>query len=33
MQSRKQRDQNIALARNAPELFLAGKTPKLIDEW
>ncbi|MDD6302176.1 MAG: DUF4143 domain-containing protein [Bacillales bacterium] len=33
MQSRKERDQNIALARNAPELFLAGETPKLIDEW
>ena len=33
MQSRKERDQNIALAKNAPELFLSGKTPKLIDEW
>lgn len=33
MQSRKERDQNIALARNAPELFLAGETPRLIDEW
>ncbi|MGN1399086.1 MAG: ATP-binding protein [Erysipelotrichaceae bacterium] len=33
MQSRKERDQNIALAKNAPELLLAGETPKLIDEW
>jgi len=33
MQSRKDREQNIALAKNAPELFLEGKTPKLIDEW
>jgi len=33
MQSRKEREQNIALAKNAPELFLAGETPKLIDEW
>lgn len=33
MQSRKEREQNIALAKNAPELFLSGKTPKLIDEW
>lgn len=33
MQNRKEREQNIALAKNAPELFLAGETPKLIDEW
>ena len=33
MQNRKNREQNIALAKNAPELFLAGKTPRLIDEW
>lgn len=33
MQSRKDREQNIALAKNAPELFLSGKAPKLIDEW
>ena len=33
MQSRKDRDQNIALAKNAPEVFLTGKTPRLIDEW
>lgn len=33
MQSRKEREQNIALAKNAPDLFLTGETPKLIDEW
>ena len=33
MQNRKERDQNIALAKNAPDLFLEGETPKLIDEW
>ncbi len=33
MQNRKERDQNIALAKNAPDLFLKGETPKLIDEW
>ncbi len=33
MQSRKERDQNIALAKNVPDLFLKGGTPKLIDEW
>lgn len=33
MQNRKDRDQNIALAKNAPEFFLSGDTPKLIDEW
>lgn len=33
MQSRREREQNIALAKNAPELFLKGETPKLIDEW
>lgn len=27
------RDQNIALAKNAPGLFLEGATPRLIDEW
>lgn len=27
------REKNIALAKNAPELFLSGKTPRLIDEW
>ena len=26
-------NQNIALARNAPRLFLKGETPRLIDEW
>lgn len=33
MQNNNQKNQNIALAKNAPELFLEGKTPKLIDEW
>ena len=33
MQDRKERDQNIALAKNAPDLFLKGNTPRLIDEW
>ena len=33
MQSRRERDQNIALAKNVPELFLRGETPKLIDKW
>lgn len=33
MQSRKSQDQNISLAKNAPELFLKGETPRLIDEW
>lgn len=33
MQSRKNRDQNISLAKNEPEYFLKGDTPKLIDEW
>ncbi len=32
-QNRKGREQNIALAKNAPELFLASQTPRLIDEW
>lgn len=33
MQRSQEREQNIALAKNAPDLFLAGPTPKLIDEW
>ncbi len=33
MQNRTERNQNIALAKNAPDLFLKGETPKLIDEW
>lgn len=33
MQNRKEREQNIALAKNAPELFLSGNVPRLIDEW
>lgn len=33
MQRRKNRDQNISLAKNEPEYFLKGDTPKLIDEW
>lgn len=33
MQNRKDRDQNIALAKNAPDTFLEGDTPRLIDEW
>ncbi len=33
MQSRKGSGQNFDLAKNAPELFLAGATPRLIDEW
>lgn len=33
MQDMTQRNQNIELAKNAPDLFLKGDTPKLIDEW
>ncbi len=33
MQNRKEREQNIALAKNAPELFFSGNAPRLIDEW
>ena len=33
MQKSGEREQNIALAKNAPNIFLSGKTPKLIDEW
>ncbi len=33
MQKQKDREQNIALAKNDPEFFLTGDTPKLIDEW
>lgn len=33
LQDRGSQDQNIMLARNAPELFLKGDVPKLIDEW
>lgn len=33
MQDMSQRNQNIELAKNAPDLFLKGDTPKLIDEW
>lgn len=33
MQDKEKQEQNIALAKNSPSLFLAGKTPKLIDEW
>lgn len=33
MQNTREREQNKAMARNAPDIFLSGKTPKLIDEW
>ncbi|MEG0153554.1 MAG: DUF4143 domain-containing protein [Cellulosilyticaceae bacterium] len=33
MQNIRERDQNIELAKNAPDLFLQGETPRLIDEW
>jgi len=33
MQNPKDKMQNIALAKNAPDIFLSGDTPKLIDEW
>ncbi|RVU97999.1 ATP-binding protein [Coriobacteriales bacterium OH1046] len=33
LQDRSTSAQQIALAKNAPELFLAGESPKLIDEW
>lgn len=33
MQKTSERDQNIALAKNAPEIFLSGDVPRLIDEW
>ena len=33
LQKRIEREQNIALARNSPSLFLSGPTPRLIDEW
>ena len=33
MQNPKDKAQNIALAKNAPDIFLSGDTPKLIDEW
>ena len=33
LQDQETSEQNIALAKNAPSLFLKGKTPRLIDEW
>lgn len=33
MQKSKEREQNVALAKNAPDIFLSGATPRLIDEW
>ena len=33
MQDISQKEQNILLAKNAPDIFLKGETPKLIDEW
>ncbi len=33
MQNSKDKEQNIMLAKNAPDLFLEGETPRMIDEW
>lgn len=33
MQNSRDKEQNIMLAENAPDLFLAGDTPRMIDEW
>lgn len=33
MQDARQKTQNIELAKNAPDIFLEGETPRLIDEW
>ena len=33
MQDPQYQEQNIALVKNAPDVFLNGETPKLIDEW
>ncbi len=33
MQNNKTKEQNIALAKSAPDIFLEGETPRLIDEW
>lgn len=33
LQDRQTREQNMALAKNAPGLFLEGDVPRLIDEW
>ena len=33
MQDSKTKKQNIALAQSAPDIFLEGDTPRLIDEW
>lgn len=33
LQDRRESSQQIALAKNAPELVLAGEVPRLIDEW
>ena len=33
MQDPQYLEQNIALAKNAPDVFLNGETPKLIDDW
>ena len=33
LQGRYSSGQQVELARNAPELFLAGETPRLVDEW
>ena len=33
MQDPQYQEQNIALAKNAPDVFLEGETPKLIDDW
>lgn len=33
MQDASQKNQNIELAKNAPDLFLEGEKPRLIDEW
>lgn len=33
MQNMNERNQNIELAKNAPDIFLEGPVPRLIDEW
>lgn len=33
MQNSREKEQNIALAKTAPDIFLEGKTPRMIDEW
>ncbi len=33
MQNSKDKEQNIMLAKNAPDIFLKGETPRMIDEW